>query len=158
VEPAERDPACLLDPDHQESEPWGGADSGPCTKCARRGTTMFTCATCEARGPDPACPVCGGRVRYEDDCPACGGSGEVDHETRSGVSAFLDEEALYRYLIDHDARLDGSVRLIEMEGALSEQRDFDADEGALLIHPTRIVDVREPDWQLIASLSARVRG
>jgi hypothetical protein len=33
---------------------------------------------------------------------------------------------------------------VELEGEAGEDEDFDADEGALLIHPTKIVDVREP--------------
>ena len=56
---------------------------------------------------------------------------------------FPDEEGLYRYMRKRDANLDGSV-LVELEGEPSQDEDFDADEGALLVHPTRIVDVRKP--------------
>jgi hypothetical protein len=80
---------------------------------------------------------------YEEECPACEGSGEIDDSERDGVSVFPDEEGLYRYMRRRDADLDGSL-LVELEGEPSEDEDFDADEGALLIHPTRIVDVREP--------------
>ena len=35
--------------------------------------------------------------------------------------------------------------LVELEGEPSDDEDFDADEGALLVHPTRMVSVTEPD-------------
>jgi hypothetical protein len=38
------------------------------------------------------------------------------------------------------------------EGEPTDDEDFDADEGALLIRPTRVVDVREPDWARIDEL------
>ena len=156
VQPADRDPRSLLDPEHQETEPWGESDEGLCVKCGGSGATMFECGMCKADGPNYACPVCGGRIRYEDECPACKGSGHIAHERRKGVSAFPDEAALYRYLLDHNARLDETTRVIELEGELSEEQDFDADEGALLIRPRRIADVHSLDWQLLSSLSRGV--
>jgi hypothetical protein len=47
-------------------------------------------------------------------------------------------------LTRHDGNIEGAV-LVELAGEPSDDQDFDADEGALLIHPTEIVDVREPD-------------
>jgi hypothetical protein len=146
-----RDASALLEADHQETRPWGGADSGPCEKCDGSGVTTYECGSCAAGGPDLACPVCGGRVRFEEECPACRGSGEVDHASRAGVSVFPDEEALYRYLLAHDARLEEGMRLLELEGEPTDEPDFDADEGALLIRPTRIVGVRPLDRQRLAS-------
>jgi hypothetical protein len=83
-------------------------------------------------------------MHYEEECPACGGSGEIDDSEREGISVFPDEDGLYRYMRKRDADIQGSV-LVELEGEPSEDEDFDADEGALLIHPTKIVDVRAPE-------------
>ena len=47
--------------------------------------------------------------------------------------------------------LDGAI-VVELEGEPTEDEDFDADEGALLITPTRIVGVREPDWERIEEM------
>jgi hypothetical protein len=99
----------------------------------------------------PGCPVCGGDVRYWGECPACGGSGEIDDSSRDGVSVFPDEKGLYRYMLRRRGKL-GDALLVELEGEPTEDEDFDADEGALLIRPTRIVDVREPDWNRIKEL------
>jgi hypothetical protein len=41
---------------------------------------------------------------------------------------------------------------VELEGEPTGDEDFDADEGALLIRPTCIVDVREPNWERIGEL------
>jgi hypothetical protein len=57
---------------------------------------------------------------------------------------FGDVDALYRYMAERDADVDDAV-LVELEGEPSDDDDFDADEGALLVHPTRIVSVSEPD-------------
>ena len=75
------------------------------------------------------------------------------HSQREGVSVFPDEVALYRYMVRRNAELEGSV-LVELEGTPSDDKDFDADEGALLVHPTRIVDVRPLDYDRVRALSA----
>jgi hypothetical protein len=54
-------------------------------------------------------------------------------------------------MVRRDADLEGAV-LLELEGRRSDDEDFDADEGALLVHPTRIVDARPPDRERIARL------
>ena len=143
LHPADDDPQRLLDPDEQSSEPWEGTVYGRCEKCGGSGRTEHECESCLASGSDPGCPVCRGSVRFEGECPACQGSGEIDDSERDGISVFPDEDGLYRYMRKRDANLDGSV-LVELEGEPSQDEDFDADEGALLIHPTRIVDVRKP--------------
>jgi hypothetical protein len=43
------------------------------------------------------------------------------------------------------------------EGEPTDDEDFDADEGALLIRPARVVDVREPDWRGSTSSGGSVR-
>ena len=77
--------------------------------------------------------------------------GEDDAPPRDGVSVFPDEDALYRYMLDRDADVSGSV-LVELEGEPSPDEDFDSEDGAELVHPTRIVDVRPPDRRRIARL------
>ncbi|HEV7770721.1 MAG TPA: hypothetical protein VGO66_08710 [Solirubrobacterales bacterium] len=47
---------------------------------------------------------------------------------------------LYRYLAERDADPEGKV-VVELEGTLSEERDLDADAGALLVHPQRILTI-----------------
>ncbi len=143
LHPADRDPQDLLDPSKQKSEPWGGTIYGRCDKCGGNGRTEHECASCTATGADPDCPACHGRVRYTDECPTCGGSGEIDDSHREGVSVFPDEEGLYRYMRRRDFDFAGA-KLVELEGRPADDDDFDADEGALLVFPERIVDVREP--------------
>jgi DnaJ-class molecular chaperone len=121
LHPADDDPRRLLDPENQTSEPWGGTIYGRCDKCGGEGETEHH----------------DGRM---DECPACQGSGEIDDSCRDGVSVFPDVDALYRYMRAREADIDGSL-LVELEGEPSADDDFDADEGALLIRPTRIVSV-----------------
>jgi hypothetical protein len=143
LQKADEDPEKLLEREKQKSEPWGGTIWGRCDKCGGRGKTRHECESCKASGRDENCPSCHGEMYYEKECPACEGSGEIDDSERDGVSVFPDEEGLYRYMRKREAEIDGSL-LVELEGERSEDQDFDADEGALLIHPTRIVDVRKP--------------
>ena len=144
LHPAEDDPERLLDPGNQRSEPWSGTIFGRCDKCGGEGETDHTCESCRAGGVDPACPSCAGRVTYRAECPACEGSGEIDDSSREGVSVFPDEDGLYRYMLRREADLDEAV-VVELEGSESADEDFDADEGALLVRPTRILDRRPAD-------------
>ena len=153
LEPADKDPETLLDPDEQESEPWGGTIYGRCDNCGGSGETEHECESCKAGPPDSDCPSCHGEVRYMAECPTCEGSAEIDDSSREGVSVFPDEDGLYRYMLKREADFDG-CRLVELEGRPSEDEDFDADEGALLVHPTRIVNAREPDRGRIEELAA----
>ena len=70
------------------------------------------------------------------------------------MSVFPDEDGLYRYMIDRGADFEDCV-VVELEGHESDDDDFDADEGALLVIPTRIVDARPVDK---ARLTDRARG
>lgn len=81
--PADRDPAALLDPDGQVTEPWGGPEQGRCDKCGGGGTVVFECFSCLEAGADPECPACQGRVRFSGTCPP---SGEAARSTRRAVS------------------------------------------------------------------------
>ena len=152
VEPGDRDPEELLDPDNHESEPWSGTVRGRCDKCGGSGETEHECESCKSGGSDPDCPACHGEIRYTDECPACEGSGEIDDSRRDGVSVFPDEDGLYRYMIKRDADLDERCQLVALEGEQSEDEDFDADEGALLIRPRRVVESGKLDWDRIEEL------
>jgi hypothetical protein len=151
LHPRDEDPERLLDPERQVTEPWEGSVYGRCDKCDGSGETLHECESCGTGGRDPNCPSCGGELRYRAECPACEGSGEVDDSERDGVSVFPEEDGLYRYMLRRGAELAGA-KLVELEGRESDDQDFDADEGALLVHPERIVDVRQVDSERIERL------
>ena len=152
LHPGDADPEDLLDPEQQQSEPWSGTIYGRCDKCDGSGETEHECESCKANGKDPNCPSCKGELRYMDTCPACEGSGEIDDSSRDGVSVFPDEDGLYRYMLKRDADLDERCQLVKLEGEQSQDEDFDADEGALLIRPRRIVDSGKLDWDRVEEL------
>jgi hypothetical protein len=151
---AEGDPERLLDPERQFTEPWGGHDHGPCDKCGGEGTTLYECRSCLEVGATPDCPACEGRVRFRETCPACLGSGEITHTRRAGLAVFPTAEGLYRYLAERAADVRGKL-LVELEGRVGEERELDADAGALLVHPERIVEARPLDPELVAAIRAR---
>jgi hypothetical protein len=95
----------------------------------------------ERAEPDPDCVACCGKARWKDTCPSCEGTGEITRVERSGISSFPTLPGLIRYLHERDADLSGDV-FVELEGELSDDRDLDADEGAILIMPSRIVAIR----------------
>jgi hypothetical protein len=133
----DEDPARLLDPEHQWSTSLGAANHGPCDKCRCAGLVEHHCCSCLERGPDRACLACAGLVEFVDVCPVCEAAGTIDRTRRRGVSVFPTVEGLYRYVAEKD--LDCDDYIVELEGALSGDRDLDADSGALLILPTRVV-------------------
>src|SRR3954447_10473700 len=154
--PEGKDPGVLLDPDNQVSEPWGEPEHGPCDKCGGHGTTAYECFSCMEAGPDPDCPACQGRVRYEQTCPACEGGGEIHRTRRHGLPVFPSREGLYRYLAwKSDAGVEGKV-VVELAGELSEDRDLDADHGALLVLPDRVVSVERLDTAIVAPTPDRL--
>ncbi len=126
---------------------------GRCDKCGGEGRTWHECASCEENGADDDCPSCQGELRYRDECPACEGSGTITDAARRGVSVFPDEEGLYRYMLERGADVEGCV-VVELEGHQSEDEDFDADEGALLVIPTRIVETRPVDENRLREANA----
>jgi hypothetical protein len=151
LQPENDEPRRLLDPERQRSEPWEGTGYGRCEKCGGEGQTVHECESCIQGRPQPDCPACAGKVRYRADCPACQGSGRVDDSERDGVSVFPDEDGLYRYMLRHDADLAGA-KLVVLSGEPSGDDDFDADEGAVLVRPSSIVDTRAPDRRRIEEL------
>jgi len=154
--PEGTDPGVLLDPDNQVSEPWGEPEHGRCDKCGGSGTAVYECFSCMEAGADPGCPACQGRVRFAQTCPTCQGSGEIHRTRRHGVAVFPSREGLYRYLAwKNDADVDGKV-VVELVGKLSDDCDLDADHGALLVFPDRVVSVEPLDEDLIESIRLRV--
>jgi hypothetical protein len=149
---ATEDPEQLLDPQNQWATPWGAPDHGPCDKCRGAGTAGYRCASCVEEAPDSGCPACAGRVEFMDVCPSCEGDGTIDRTERRGVSVFPTPGGLYRYLAERDAEADDYV--VELEGELTGDRDLDADAGALLIRPTRIVATHPFDDARLRALRA----
>jgi hypothetical protein len=152
---AERNPEQLLDPTHQYTEPWGSPDHGHCDKCEGAGVALYECRSCLEAGTAADCPACQGRVRFRETCPACLGSGQITHTRRSGIAVFPAREGLYRYLAERDAALEGKA-VVELEGRLSDEPDLDADAGALLIHPERIVATQPLAVELVEAIRSRL--
>jgi hypothetical protein len=133
LHPEDEDPDDLLDPEKQVSEPWGSSEDGsPCDKCHASG-----------------------RLKKFGECPTCKGTGKVTDTRRRGVSVFSEPDTLFRYMLRRDADMSTS-QLVELEGELSHDVDFDADEGALLVFPKRIVKVIDIDWDHIDELRRQV--
>lgn len=151
---AAADPRRLLDPAEQYTEPWGSADHGRCDKCGTSGMALYECRSCLETGPHPECPACQGRVRFRDTCPACLGNGHIERTRRAGIAVFPARKGLYRYLAERNASLEGKV-IVELEGRLSDERDLDADAGALLLFPERIVEAVPLDRRLISAIRDR---
>lgn len=151
---ADAAPERLLDPAQQFTEPWGSADHGRCDKCGGEGVTLYECRSCLEAGPRSGCPACQGRVRFRETCPTCLGDGHIDRTRRAGIAVFPTREGLYRYLAEKNARIEDKV-IVELEGRLSHERDLDADAGALLLLPERIVETSPLDTRLIEAIRGR---
>lgn len=155
LHPADRDPQELLEPENQVSKPWGGVDKGRCDKCGGSGRTTFECASCSKKA-DPRCESCHGEVEFEGECPSCKGTGEITDSERRGVSVFPDPDGLYRYMLRRHSAMEDS-QLVEVEGQESDDVDFDADEGALLVFPTKIVNAWDVDRGRIEELGRELQ-
>ncbi len=149
----DEDPEALLVEERQWCEPWGGGEDGSrCDKCRGTGRTRFECWSCLITGANPACPVCRGRARFEAKCPVCRGTGKTEGQPRRGVSAFPTAEGLYHYLLATEAELVGM--LVELEAEPADEIDFDADQGAMLVIPTAIVNIRPIEPEAIDTIRA----
>jgi hypothetical protein len=80
-------------------------------------------------------------VHWEAECPVCRGSGKVDGKPRRGVSVFPRLEGLYHYMEAKAVNLDDCL-IVELDGKPSQDVDFDADQGAMLVIPTAILACR----------------
>jgi RecJ-like exonuclease len=116
---------------------------------------LFECRSCLEDGVELFCPACQGRVRFTGTCPTCEGSGEITRTRRHGVAVFPTRSGLYRYLAERDAHVADRL-VVELEGRLSGDNDLDADTGALLALPERIVAVQPLDTELIEQIQARL--
>ena len=154
---ADQDPAELLLRENQCSTPWDAPDHGPCDKCDGTGATTYRCRSCIAGSARDDCPACGGRIEFEDICPACEGDGEITRTRRNGVSVFPSIEGLYCYMAERDADGAGCV-LLELAGRRTADLDLDADAGALLIRPTRVLALHPFDVEHLEELKVRLRG
>jgi hypothetical protein len=150
------DPNKLLDPDEQLSTPWGEPRHGRCEKCDGSGRVAWRCRSCLAGGGRHECAACQGRITFVDRCPSCEGTGEVTRTTREGVSVVPTIEGLYLYLAERGGEADGKV-IVELDGPLSGDVDLDAEAGALLVKPERVVAVRPLRDDLMREAADRVR-
>ena len=74
------------------------------------------------------------------------------HRVRDGVSVFPDLDALYRYMVRNGAEIELGTQVVTLEGEPSEDRDFDADEGAVLVNPKKIVRLDPVDRDRLQEL------
>src|SRR5437764_6374117 len=155
MNPRDDDPSRLLSDEGQWTEPWGSSEDGAsCDKCGGSGRTRYECWSCILPGDRDECPVCSGAARWEDECPVCRGSGRVDGEPRHGVSVFPTVEGLYHYMLAKDADVDECV-IVELEAELAGDVDFDADQGAMLVIPRRILGCAGVDPELASRIESR---
>ncbi len=155
---ASEDPAGLLSDGGQWTEPWGSSEDGArCDKCHGTGRTQYQCWSCLLTGERQKCPVCSGAVRWEDDCPVCRGSGRVEGEPRHGVSVFPTVEGLYRYMLATGADVDDCL-IVELDADSADDVDFDADQGAMLVIPRRIVGCAAFDRELARRVEDQTGG
>jgi hypothetical protein len=152
---ADFDPRQLLDPGRQLTEPWGEPKCGHCDKCGGSGEALYECRSCLELGASADCPACQGRLRFRETCPTCLGDGHIDQTRRRGVAVFPTRAGLYRYLAERNADVANRL-VVEVEGTLAEERDLDADAGALLVHPEWIVEVEPLDVERIAGIRSRL--
>jgi hypothetical protein len=72
-------------------------------------------------------------------CARCGRQGTVE-DVRRGVSCCRSLAALQSYFASRGASVDGCA-VLELEGEESDEADWDAADGAVLVLPTRVVRV-----------------
>lgn len=120
IQDSSRDAQALLDPANWVSRVWYDA--------------TVTCPSCQGITPES----------WTDECEACGGHGvrNLSEMPRRGVSACESIEDLARYFDRHAGQLGEDSVVVELEGELSDDDDFDADEHlAVLILPAAVVSV-----------------
>jgi hypothetical protein len=118
--------------------------------------TDYECCSCLEAGSEVDCPACGGTVTFRGTCPVCEGTGGIRRTRRRGIAVFPTKQGLYRYLAGREDADSENRVVIELEGRLSEDRDLDADAGALLVHPEQIVSTEPLDRDLVHAVQARL--
>lgn len=122
------DPLDLLDPTSWTSTVWVGDVVRACTECDA-GRLWITDDDHEDGG-------------YWTRCETCAGTGEIDDSTRRGVSVCGSYAALMDYMVDRGATVRDTTVLVELTGVPSEDEDWDARDGAVLVYPTTIISSR----------------
>jgi hypothetical protein len=133
IHPADEAPESILGESRWESRVWVGEAYKRCTACNGEGIHWVSADD------------------FSDDmttepCAACDGEGQVE-DVRRGVSCCRSIDDLRSYFADRGADLTGD-QLITLDGELSDDDDYDADDGAVLVLPSRIVSVvaAPTDW------------
>ena len=83
----------------------------------------------------------------------CRGTARIDGKPRHGVSVFPTVEGLYHYMLAKGADIERCT-IVELEAGRADDVDFDADQGAMLVIPTKIVRCAPADGDAVE----RVRG
>jgi len=122
IQERSRDPRELLNPENWTSHVWTGEVYRQCATCHGSGE-VWTDADAE----------------YPEECPECGGRGETE-DVRRGISVCDSLEHLACYFADRHADLKDVV-VVALAGDISEDDDWEAADGALLVYPTAIVRV-----------------
>jgi hypothetical protein len=151
IQPADRDPAALLDPATWKSRVWVGTVYRTCPGCRGEGEVVGDPRPCVSCTDDvDMCDACRGLgfVSDVDVCPTCQGVGEVDDSVRRGVSACRTIDDLYRYFAEREADIADCV-VVEMEADIADEEDWDHQRGAILVYPRRIISVTPLDPQLV---------
>jgi hypothetical protein len=130
IQSADRDAAELLNPTHWVSRIWSDQPA------------EVTCPDCVDGRVHVECPSwCDCGYPHHESYETCHGRGYLhEYERAGGVSCCRTLGELYAYFRGRDADLDGAV-VVKLEGEVAEVEDFDAEHGAVLVRPTRIVDV-----------------
>jgi hypothetical protein len=71
------------------------------------------------------------------------------------VSVFPTVEGLYRYMLATDADVDDCL-IVELDADPADDVDFDADQGAMLVIPRRIMGCASVDQELARRVEDRV--
>lgn len=134
IHPAGEAPETILSESRWNSRVWVGESQKPCDECNGQGEVD------DDEDED-------GRAVT---CENCRGEGYVE-DVRRGVSCCRSIDDLREYFSGRGANFEGDV-LIELDGDLSRDEDWDAADGAVLVLPTRIVGVAtitkgDPKWR-----------
>jgi len=116
-----RDASELLDPASWVSAVWYDA-TVMCGDCPDASGVTWE------NGEEVPCPACGGRGAYN-----------LSERPRRGVSACRSVGELAAYFEAHAGQLDEDSVVVELEGELADDDDFDGD--AVLVFPARVVSV-----------------
>lgn len=134
IQDANKNPQDLLNPSNWESTVWTGEVYKKCEACNGAGEIVL-------RNEDGK-PKSDGYGDIETEpCEICNGDREVKDNTRHGISCCESLQQLENYFETRSADL-ANVVVVAFEGRESDEEDWDADEGAVLVFPSKIVWVK----------------